>query len=53
MMHIFHSREHIKTCIYTAVKIQDLIFSQDWNYFFLFSQYGLGTQRFMAYLFLF
>ena len=45
-MHIFHSRENIKTCIFTAVKIQDLIFSgerngKDWNYFFLFSQYGL------------
>ena len=35
----------LKTCIFTAVKIQDLIFSreriQGWNYFFLFSQYGL------------
>ena len=44
-MHIFHSRENIKTCIFTAVKIQDLIFSRernlDWKYFFLFSQYGL------------
>ena len=35
-MHIFHSRENIKTCIFTAVKIQDLIFSR-----VLFSQYGL------------
>ena len=53
-MHIFHSRENIKTCIFTAVKIQentavkiqDLIFSQERNRkigttFFLFSQYGL------------
>ena len=45
-MHIFHSCENIKTCIFTAVKIQDLIFSRerkpyDWNYFFLFSQYCL------------
>ena len=30
-MHIFHSRENIKTCIFTAVKIQDLIFSQERN----------------------
>ena len=45
-MHIFHSRENIKTCIFTAVKIQDLIFSRDRNRkigttFSLFSQYGL------------
>ena len=45
-MHIFHSRENIKTCIFTAVKIQDLIFSRDRNRkigttFFLLSQYGL------------
>ena len=40
-MNIFQSRENIKTCIFTAVKIQDLIFSRDRNYFFLFSQYGL------------
>ena len=41
-MHIFHSRENIKTCIFTAVKKQDLIFSQERNCkFFLFSQYGL------------
>ena len=26
-MHIFHGHENIKTCIFTAVKIQDLIFS--------------------------
>ena len=26
IMHIFHSRENIKTCTFTAVKIQDLIF---------------------------
>ena len=45
-MHIFHSRENIKTCIFTAVKIQYLIFSREGNRkigttFFLFSQYGL------------
>ena len=45
-MHIFHNRENIKTCIFTAVKIQDLIFSRDRTLkigtnFFLFSQYGL------------
>ena len=47
-MHIFHNRENIKTCIFTAVKmkIQDLIFSRERNNkigttFFLFSQYGL------------
>ena len=45
-MHIFHSCENIKTCIFTAVKIQDLIFSQERNRkigttFFLFSQYCL------------
>ena len=45
-MHIFHSHENIKTCIFTAVKIQDLIFSQERNLkigttFFLFSQYCL------------
>ena len=45
-MHIFHSRENIKTCIFTAVIIQDLIFSRERNCkigttFFLFSQYGL------------
>ena len=45
-MHIFHSRENIKTCIFTAVKIQDLIFSRENNRkigttFFLFSQYDL------------
>ena len=45
-MNIFHSRENIKTCIFTAVKIQDLIFSQERNRkigttFFLFSKYGL------------
>ena len=26
-----HSHENIKTCIFTAVKIQDLIFSRDRN----------------------
>ena len=40
-MHIFHSRKNIKTCIFTAVKKQDLIFSHERNYFFLFSQYSL------------
>ena len=45
-MHIFHSGENIKTCMFTAVKIQDLIFSRERNrkigtIFFLFSQYGL------------
>ena len=45
-MHIFHSRENIKTCIFKVVKIQDLIFSRERNRkigttFFLFSQYGL------------
>ena len=40
-MHIFHSRENIKTCIFTAVKIQDLIFLQERNRKILFSQYGL------------
>ena len=43
---MFHSHENIKTCIFTAVKIQDLIFSRErnckiGNTFFLFSQYGL------------
>ena len=28
-MHIFHSHENTKTCIFTAVKIQDLIFSRE------------------------
>ena len=45
-MHIINSCENIKTCIFTAVKIQDLIFSQERNHkigttFFIFSQYGL------------
>ena len=45
-MHIFHSRENIKTCIFTEVKIQDLIFSRDRNRkigttFFPSSEYGL------------
>ena len=31
-MHIFHSRENIKTFIFTAVKIQDLIFSRERNH---------------------
>ena len=45
-MHIFHSRENIKACIFKIRKIQDLIFSRERNRkigttFFLFSQYGL------------
>ena len=57
-MHIFHSRENIKTCIFTAVKIQDLIFSRERNRkigttFFYFLNMVLGKQLFMAYLFLF
>ena len=44
-MHKFHSRENIKSCIFTVVKIQDLIFSRERNRkirtTFLFSQYGL------------
>ena len=45
-MHIFHSRENIKSCIFTAVKIQVLIFSRERNRkigttFFYFPQYGL------------
>ena len=32
IMHIFHSRESIKTGIFTAVKIQDLIFSLERNH---------------------
>ena len=40
-MHIFHSREKIKTCIFTAVKIQDLIFSRERNRKIGTSQYGL------------
>ena len=43
---LVHSRENINTWIFTAVKIQDLIFSWERNHkigttFFLFSQYGL------------
>ena len=53
-MHIFHSRENITTCIFTAVKIQDLIFSLERNgkagtTFFYF----LNMVFMMAYLFLF
>ena len=45
-MHVFHSRENIRTCIFTAVEIQDLIFSRERNRtigtsFFLISQYSL------------
>ena len=51
-MHIFHSCENIKkTCIFTVVKIQALIFSRERNSkigttFFLFSQYGLREATF-------
>ena len=31
IMHILHSGENVKTCIFTAVKIQDLIFSRERN----------------------
>ena len=34
-MHIFHSSENTKFNIFTGEK------QKDWNYFFLFSQYGL------------
>ena len=45
-MHIFHSRENIKICIFTAVKMQDFIFSWERNrkigtIFLFFFQYGL------------
>ena len=45
-MHIFHSRENIKICIFTAVKMQDFIFSWErnrkiGNIFLFFFQYGL------------
>ena len=44
-MHTFHSGENIKTCIFTELKIQDLIFSRERNRkigtTFLFSQYVL------------
>ena len=45
-MHIFYSRKNIKTCIFTVVKIQDLIFSRERNRkngttFFYFPKYGL------------
>ena len=57
-MHIFHSHENIKTCIYTADKIQDLIFSQERNFkigttFFYFLIMVLEKHFVMAYLFLF
>ena len=50
-MHIFLSRENIKTCIFTAVKLQDLIFSREGNrkngtIFFLFWEatfYGISV----------
>ena len=46
IMHIFHSCENIKTCSFTAVKIQDLIFLRGRDrkigtIFLYFSQYGL------------
>ena len=41
-MHKLHNHENIKTCIITAVRIQDLIFSQERNIgTIFFSQYGL------------
>ena len=45
-MHIFHCCENIKTCIFTAVKIQGLVFSREKTHkigttFFLYSHYGL------------
>ena len=60
-MHIFHRRENIKTCIFTAVKIQDLIFSRERDskigttffYFLNMPNMVLGKQVFMVYLFLF
>ena len=47
-MHIFHSRENIKTSIFTAVKIQDLIFSRERNrkigtIFSIFSIWFMGS----------
>ena len=46
-MHIFHSRENIKPCIFTAVKIQDLIFSRETVrlelLFSIFSIWSKGT----------
>ena len=57
MMHIFHSRENIKTSIFTAVKIQNLIFSWERNRkmgttFFYFLNMVSQKQLFMSYLFL-
>ena len=46
-MHIFHSRENIKTCIFTAVKIQeiqDLIVSREiTESFSIFSIWSKGS----------
>ena len=44
-MHIFHSRENIKTCIFTLVKIQDLIFSREigTTFFSIFSIWSKGS----------
>ena len=49
-MHIFHRRENIKTCIFTAVKIKYFIFSQERNrkigttfFYFLNMVYGKQT----------
>ena len=50
-MHIFYSRENIKTCIFTAVKIQYLIFSRERNrkigttfiYFLKATLYGISV----------
>ena len=40
-MHIFHSRENIKTCENTRFDIFTGDKPLDWNFFFLFSQYDL------------
>ena len=45
-MHIFHSRENIKTCIFKAVKIHDLVFSRERNRKIGTSQYGLREATF-------
>ena len=49
-MHIFHSCENIKTCIFIAVKMQDLIFSQErtvrLKLLFFISQCGLTEATF-------
>ena len=48
IMLTFHSRENIKTCIFTAVKMQDLIFSWERNrkigtIFSIFSIWSKGS----------